>query len=173
MKKRALLVLLIFFLATVACNKEDLPDWIANLLGGGDAQRTFSEEVKTYPVNLKGFATISEPWDQGSCTMAGSAKFFAGDDGTCQLVVSFPMTNLIDGKCVPNGDTKAWQLQGAFQKGYQVCRFDHCNDRPDAYTAAGFIRFYPASSDSASNLSCSLIKDGKRRVTIEVPALAP
>lgn len=173
MNKRALLVLLVLLLASLACDTKDLPDFIANWLEGGDAQRTFSEEVKTYPVNLKGSAVVVEPWDKGSCTMTGTAKFYAGDDGACQLVVSFPMTSLIDGNCVPNGDTKAWQLQGTFQKGYQVCRFDHCNDRPDAYSAGGFIRFYPTSSDAGNNLSCTLIKDGKKKVTIEVPALAP
>lgn len=162
MKKRALLVVLIFFLATIACD-----EFSAILLEGG---KDDFEPVKTYPLSLLGTATVTEYWKAGSCTMPATATFFAGDDQFCQLTVSFAYTNLEGGKCVPNGETKAWIVQGHFEKSDQKCRFSSCNDRPDAYEASGILQFYPTRS-AWMTASCSLIKNSEKQVSIEVPAM--
>ncbi len=139
---------------------------------GGDARRTLGEEIKTYPVSLQGSATVSIPYYAATCVSKGTATFVAGDNQTCSLYVSYPRTYTdTSGQCVDAGDTEAWLLQGAFVKGYQVCRFETCNDNPD-YVASGFIRFYPTSTDSAT-LKCSTAGKNELRVTIELPALAP
>jgi hypothetical protein len=142
------------------------------LNSSGDAKRTLGEEVKTYPVSLNGSATVTKPYNAASCVRQGTAHFVAGEDQTCALVVSFPMTiTNIKGQCEDNGDTEAWVLRGAFVKGYQVCRFDSCNDNAD-YEAAGLIKFYPAETDPAT-VRCSLVKNNKLQVTIELTALKP
>jgi hypothetical protein len=165
MKTNIVLLLVLCLFLTLSC--QFLPFEV-----GGDAKRTLGEEVKTYPVTLKGSATVSTPYDAATCVRQGSATFVAGDDSTCVLNVSFPMTYTdIQGKCVDNGDTQAWLLSGTFAKGYQVCRFETCNDN-EAYYASGFIRFYPTSTDSAT-VRCSLAERNKLEVTIELPPLAP
>ncbi len=137
----------------------------------GDAQRNLNEEVKVYPVSFTGGASVATPYDAATCIRPGSATLVAGDDQTCSLVVSFPRTYTdIQGQCVDAGDTEAWLLKGTFVKGYQVCYFESCNDNAD-YTAAGFVRFYPDGTDSATSLRC--LVDGKSQVSIDLPPLKP
>jgi hypothetical protein len=139
---------------------------------GGDAKRTLGEEIKTYPVSFGGSATVSTPYDAATCVRQGTAVFVAGDDETCALNVSFPMTYTdINGQCVNNGDTQAWLLKGTFKKGFQVCHFETCNDSA-AYYASGTLKFFPQET-AATSLQCSLEEGGELRVTIELPVLKP
>lgn len=163
MKTIKILILLGSALLLLAC---EFVSW------GGDARRTFSEEVKTYPVNLQGSATVSTPYDVATCTRQGTAAFVAVEDETCSLYISYPRTYTdINGKCVDAGDTEAWLLKGTFLKGYQVCRFETCNDNAD-YAASGSVKFYPNTTDPAA-VTCSLADKNEVQVRIELPSLAP